>query len=181
MLVVDVVNYLFAEPTELGEAGSRAVPYIQKIVGFSRQRQIPVIFVKKDVHYASIMGGATKGSISVTETEEDFASQEIIPELAPKPGELIISKTHASAFFCTPLSVYLRQKGIDTLLICGATTSGCVRATTVDAYSNGFRTFLIEEGCFDRSLTSHNVSLFELNAKYADVISFEKALECLGR
>ena len=97
-------------------------------------------------------------------------------ELAPAPGELVIHKERASAFFGTPLIAHLQQKRIDSLIICGESTSGCVRASTVDAYSYGFHNVVVEECTYDRSLITHKVNLFDLHHKYADVMHIEEVL-----
>ena len=108
--------------------------------------------------------------------EELYAIQE---ELAPAPGELIIRKESASAFFGTPLIAHLTQLGIQTLIVCGESTSGCVRATAVDAYSHGFHVVLVEECCFDRSIISHKVNLFDMHHKYADVMHVDEVVKHL--
>ncbi len=93
----------------------------------------------------------------------DFA---IRPEFKPQPQDVVITKQRASVFFGTPLVAHLTQLGVQTLIICGESTSGCVRATAVDAYSLGFHVVLVEECCFDRSILSHKVNLFDMHHKY---------------
>jgi nicotinamidase-related amidase len=95
-------------------------------------------------------------------------------EFKPEPADLIICKQRASAFFGTSLIAHLIQQGINSLIICGETTSGCVRASVVDAYSHGFHPVVVEECCFDRSLLSHKINLFDLHHKYADVMHLEE-------
>lgn len=97
----------------------------------------------------------------------------IRPEFQPQPGDIVIHKMRASVFFGTPLIAHLTQLGVQTVIICGESTSGCVRATAVDAYSHGFHVVLVEECCFDRSLLSHKVNLFDMHHKYADVIGVD--------
>ena len=91
-------------------------------------------------------------------------------------GEVVIYKERASGFFGTPLIAHLRQAGADSLIIFGESTSGCVRASTVDAYSYGFHNVVVEECTYDRSMLSHKVNLFDLHHKYADVMHIEKVL-----
>ena len=86
---------------------------------------------------------------------------------------MVIYKHAPSAFFCTPLITYLTQLKIDTLLTCGGSTSGCVRASVVDAASNRIKVSLIEECTFDRGQASHAINLFDMNAKYADIVNLE--------
>ena len=89
---------------------------------------------------------------------------------AIRAGEIVIRKTQASAFFGTDLAAHLIYRGVDTLLIAGCTTSGCVRATVVDAFSHNLRVTVVEDGCFERCQASHAVNLFDMNSKYADVL-----------
>src|SRR5262249_29011268 len=101
---------------------------------------------------------------------------DIKAELAPQAGELVIYKERASAFFGTPLVAHLQMKKIDSLIICGESTSGCVRASTVDAYSYGFHNTVVEECTYDRALINHKVNMFDLHHKYADVMHIEEVL-----
>lgn len=104
----------------------------------------------------------------------------IRPEFRPEPGEVVVTKQRASGFFGTPLSAHLTQLGIRTLIVCGESTSGCVRASAVDGYSHGYQVVLVEECCFDRSEISHKVNLFDLHHKYADVMKVEEVLAHLA-
>ena len=97
-----------------------------------------------------------------------------------KPGDTVIFKQRTSGFFGTPLIAHLTQLKIDTVIIFGESTSGCVRASTVDGYSNGFHMVMAEECCFDRSEISHKVNLFDLHHKYADVMKAQEIVEILG-
>jgi nicotinamidase-related amidase len=105
---------------------------------------------------------------------------DIIDELAPLPGEVVLKKTAPSAFNGTPLLGELTRLGIDTLLIAGESTSGCVRASVVDAASARFRVNVIEECVFDRHEACHAINLFDMNQKYADVISISDALDFIA-
>ena len=98
-----------------------------------------------------------------------FAS--IAPELSPRPDELVVSKQYASAFFGTSLASTLTAKGVDTVILTGLTTSGCIRATGVDSMQHGFRTVIVEDAVGDRDERPHRANLFDLGAKYADVVS----------
>ncbi len=100
----------------------------------------------------------------------------IRPEFKPQAGDVVITKQRASVFFGTPLTAHLTQLGIQTLIVCGESTSGCVRATAVDAYSHGYQVVLVEECCFDRSLLSHKVNLFDMHHKYVDVMHVDQVL-----
>ncbi len=100
--------------------------------------------------------------------------------LVPEPDELVVSKQYPSAFFGTSLASTLTAMGIDSVLLGGLTTSGCVRASCVDAMSHGFRTAVVAEACGDRHPDPHRANLFDMNAKYADVVSEEAAIAYLA-
>jgi maleamate amidohydrolase len=106
----------------------------------------------------------------------DPADYVIRPEFKPQQGDVVITKQRASVFYGTPLMAHLTQLGIQTLIVCGESTSGCVRATAVDAYSNGFHVVLVEECCFDRSELSHKVNLFDMHHKYTDVMHLNEVV-----
>ncbi len=90
--------------------------------------------------------------------------------LAPRAGELVIDKQYPSAFFGTSLASTLHTAGVDTIILCGLSTSGCVRATCVDSMSHGFVTIVARDACGDRHPGPHEANLFDMNAKYADVL-----------
>jgi hypothetical protein len=94
--------------------------------------------------------------------------------IAPQAGEWVLEKTKASAFFQTPLASYMVKNQIDSVVVCGVSTSGCVRASVVDSFSNGFTTFVVDDCCFDRSNFAHCANLFDMNAKYATVVSSDE-------
>ena len=102
---------------------------------------------------------------------------EIVNEIKPGPTDIVVRKIKPSGFFEAPMMSYLTNFGADSLIVTGTTTSGCVRATAVDAFSNNFRVAVVEDGCFDRSEISHAVSLLDMHAKYADVVRSGDALE----
>jgi nicotinamidase-related amidase len=106
-----------------------------------------------------------------SEVVADPATNKIVKEIAPVPGDVVVLKTRPSIFFGTPFVTMLTARGIDTLIMCGTTTSGCVRASVVDAFSYGYKVVVIEEATFDRGQVSHQINLFDMNAKYADVLS----------
>lgn len=97
-------------------------------------------------------------------------------QLTPGAGDWVVRKHYASAFFGTDLAGSLTLRGVDTVVVCGFSTSGCVRATALDALQNGFRPIVVREACADRSVRAHDSNLFDLDAKYADVVSLAEAL-----
>ena len=163
--------------TSCGEQAWQALPRIKTLIESCREASIPVVYTKGDPEYKVVCGGSTKSQLDATEAEVRAIFSEGFPKMiAPGPDDFVLRKTKASAFFGTPLPIYLTTKGTDCLIICGTTTCGCVRATVVDAFSYGYPTFVVEECCFDRSRFSHLVNLFEMNQKYADVMTLEETV-----
>src|SRR4029077_2751251 len=98
----------------------------------------------------------------------------------PAPGERIVEKKYASAFFGTNLDVELRSLGVDTVVMAGCTTSGCIRASAIDSLQHGFHTIVVREAVGDRAAGPHEANLFDIDAKYADVVPLAEALGALG-
>ncbi len=147
-----------------GENAWKAMPPTLKLFAAARRAGAPIIYTTR---HADTQGVQSTNRRTGREAEDLYAIQ---PELAPAPGDLVIHKERASAFFGTPLAAHLRMMKIESLIICGESTSGCVRASTVDAYSHGFHNVVVEECAYDRSTLSHKVNLFDLHHKYADVM-----------
>ncbi len=165
--------------TSCGEAGWAAMESILQLMKACRARNVPIIFSTNDPLSIRFSWGPTKRSGH--QGEMDLVGNEIAEYIKPLPSEWVLRKTKASAFFGTPLAAALVNLQIDCLLIAGATTSGCVRATVVDAFSHRFPCFIVEECVFDRFELSHLVNLFDMNAKYADVITLREAIDLLNR
>ena len=160
--------------TSCGKVAWQSIPRIRKLVHACRERKIPVVYSTSDAEFIEAMGNATKRAKERT-TAGDIAME--FPEMIrPRAGEFIVRKARASAFFGTHLITYLVRKGVDSLLVTGCTTSGCIRGTVLDGYSYGFPTFVIEECVFDRSPFSHLANLYEMNSKYGTVISLNEAM-----
>ncbi len=165
---VAVVNKEF--DGSCGENAWKAMPPTQKLFAAARRAGVPIVYTTR---HADTSGVHSTNRKKLEETEDLYAIQ---PDLAPEPGEIVIYKERASAFFGTPLITHLRKLGADSLIICGESTSGCVRASTVDAYSFGFHNTLVEECTYDRSMLSHKVNLFDLHHKYADVMHADEVI-----
>ena len=105
---------------------------------------------------------------------------DIVAEIAPKPQDIVIYKIKPSAFNGTPLRGFLTQLKADSLIVTGTTTSGCVRASVIDAFSENYLITMVEEGCFDRSQASHAINLCDMHAKYADVVPADEVLEYIS-
>jgi nicotinamidase-related amidase len=153
-----------------GENAWRALPHTQKLFAAARRAGIPVIYTTRHVD----TGGVQSTNRNLKRMGDDI--YDIKEELKPEPGELVIYKERASGFFGTPLIAHLQMKGIDSLIICGESTSGCVRASTIDAYSYGFHNVVVEECTYDRAMINHKVNLFDLHHKYADVMHIEEVV-----
>ncbi|MGE3861213.1 MAG: isochorismatase family protein [Burkholderiaceae bacterium] len=161
--------------TSCGDRAWRAVPGVSKLIAHFRSLGLPVIFphvAPKGPNDGGRLADKLPGVLSVPP-----AGYEFVREVAPAPGEITIAKYHASAFFGTALISHLVDHRIDTLFVTGGTTSGCVRATAVDASSLGFKVVVPFDCVYDRSQTCHAVNLFDLASKYADVVDVDRAIE----
>lgn len=163
--------------TACGLPGWEALPWIAELLAAGRSARRPIIFTKPDWQVESHLGGTTVGDWPTRPKEEDRIPQAI----APLARELVLMKPRTSAFFATYLQAYLIRKRVHTVVVGGSTTSGCVRATVVDGMSFGFDMVIASDACFDRSPTSHAVSLFELEAKYAEVMRTRTICEHVRR
>lgn len=158
-------------PSSCGEHAWRAIAPTQRLFAAARALGLPIFYTTGETREAS-KPAAVKATNRRSPAQSPDAYR-IRPEFAPQPGDVIITKQRASGFFGTPLVAHLTQLQIDTIIVCGESTSGCVRASTVDGYSYGYHMVMAEECCFDRSLLSHKVNLFDLHHKYADVLKTE--------
>ena len=155
--------------TSCGQAGWDAVRQISRLVSSARERDVPIVYPYVAPKQAIDAGRTGEKIPSLLEVPD--RGYAFVEEVAPQPPDLLIPKRHPSAFFGTPLVSYLIDMGIDTVVITGCTTSGCVRATASDAFAYNFHCAVVEDAVYDRSPTSHAVNLFDIQSKYADVIS----------
>ena len=155
-------------PSSCGQYAYAAIEPTKQLFAAARSAGLPIFYSTGDVRAESrpSLVTATKRNKPPLDSA-DFA---IRAEFKPQAQDVVITKQRASVFFGTPLTAHLTQLGIQTLIVCGESTSGCVRATAVDAYSHGYHVVLVEECCFDRSLLSHQVNLFDMHHKYCDVM-----------
>jgi nicotinamidase-related amidase len=164
-------------PTSCGEDGWHAIAHIAELVLLFREKERPVIFphvARKVGQDQGAFSAKIPGIMRIPSEGYDF-----VREVAPEPGELLLPKTQASAFFGTPLATYLIGAGVDSLVVTGCTTSGCVRASVVDACALNFKSNVPSDAVYDRSPTSHAVNLFDIASKYADVMPTQVAIERL--
>ena len=193
LLVIDV-NWAFCgewpEPilesikrwrTSCGEESWAALEYIKELIEAARSKGVPVIYATGERRPDNWDAGSwrwksTRGDEASGTVHDNIDGNEIVTMIAPGPRDIVIKKQKPSGFFGTNLASYLTLLGCDSVIVVGTTTSGCVRATVVDAFSHNYRVMLAEEGCFDRSEASHAVSLCDMHAKYADVVSAAEIL-----
>jgi maleamate amidohydrolase len=171
---VDIAGAMREYPTATGNRGWAAVDALTPVLAAARACGIPVLFPHVAPKTDTTPGGFRAKSPSLA--SPDLAAYEFVAEAAPLPGERLVPKDHPSAFFETGLVTTLVQLGVDTVLLAGCTTSGCVRASAVDAFSYGFRVGVIGDAVYDRTDSAHHASLFDLSSKYADVISSADAI-----
>jgi nicotinamidase-related amidase len=168
-------------PYSCGEAGWEAAASISRLLEVARAVVVPTVFTTGVPPGPASTGPgrwADKGPHQVS--LERLAAGHAIPEIIqPAPGEMVLAKEKPSAFFATPLPAYLFDRGVDSVIVCGGTTSGCVRSTVIDAFSYNLRAAVVAEATFDRAPTSHAVSLFDLDQKYADVVTEDETIEHL--
>lgn len=166
-----VLDAIAQAPLSCGDRAWNAVAVIRRLLAVARGADVPVAY--------TVMGGrgpefglawARKrrgdGVVATTATGPGH----VVDAVRPHAGDLVVTKAKPSAFHGTDLHSQLAQREVDTVVVCGGTTSGCVRATAVDAFSFDYRTVVVEDACFDRGEASHWMSLFDLQQKYADVV-----------
>ncbi len=182
LILVDFVNSFVDETQFGGPAIVAAVQATRPLLAAFRKASLPVVFTR--VVFADDGANQNVFCIKVPPlaqlTESAFGSQ-IVSQLTPEPGEFVLRKISASAFFSTGLSEWLHLRGVDTTVIVGCTTSGCVRATAVDAMQFNFRTVVIEDCVGDRAPEPHAANLFDMRQKYADVMTRDIFLQSLTK
>jgi maleamate amidohydrolase len=167
-----------AYPNACGQYAYAAIEPTKRLFAAARAAGLPIFYSTGDVRSESrpAFVSATK-RVKPSIDPSDYA---IRPEFMPLAGDVVITKQRASAFYGTPLAAHLTQLGIQTLIVCGESTSGCVRASAVDAYSCGYHVVLVEDCCFDRSELSHKVNLFDMHHKYADLMRLDEVIAHLA-
>lgn len=169
--------------THCGEAGWNSVPHTERLMKLCREKKFPIFYTvserRADLLDSGVQVGKSHRGGEKTVLAGTHATQTVAP-LAPRPEDILISKRKPSAFFGTPLMSHLNFLDVDTIVLTGCTTSGCIRATALDAFSYNFKVVIPEETTFDRFASSHAMSLFNLNCKYADVIGADEVHEQLS-
>jgi maleamate amidohydrolase len=178
LLIVDFVNG-FADPAIFGGGNiPSAIANTVPLLRTARERGWAIahsrIVYADDGADHNIFSLKVPAMLTLKEREHRSA---IVSELTPAPGELVVRKTVPSAFFGTPLAQWLTQRGVQTLLVAGAVTSGCVRASVVDAMSWGFRPVVLSDCVGDRAMAPHEANMFDMQQKYAAVMTRDQALQ----
>jgi len=181
LILVDFVDAYFNKDSPLYAGVEDALSSALRIRDAARTAGIPVIYTNVVYQKGGADGGVFYRKVPALEA---FVAGNPLGRwpagLEPAAGELVISKQYPSAFFGTSLAETLKTKGIDTLIITGVTTSGCIRATCVDAMSYGFIPIVVADACGDRHAAPHEANLFDMNAKYADVVDERTVIEHLA-
>lgn len=195
LLVIDVTTAFCGEKPEpilesietwrnsCGEEAWDAISVIADLADQAHGRGVPVVYsAGEDSPNRSIYAGrwASKNRRKGEDkTPGRKRGTDIVAPLAPAENDIVIRKSKPSVFFGTSLLSYLIDLGVDSLICCGTTTSGCVRATVIDAFSYNYRVSVVEEATFDRTQSSHAINLFDMGQKYADIVTAEEALKYL--
>lgn len=181
LIVIDMINAFTDADMPLGANLDRQIEAIKPLIEVAHARNVPVIFstvMYEDAEFrdAGIWALKQKGTRSL---KAGTPAVEVDKRLDCRDSDTVLVKKYASCFFGTDLVPRLLTRGVDTLIVTGCTTSGCVRATAVDAVQTGLRPMVVREAVGDRSQAAHDQSLFDLNAKYADVVSLDETLQYL--
>jgi nicotinamidase-related amidase len=165
-------------PTSCGDVAWQAVRNIVPLLAEFRSRKWPVLYPhvapKNKATDSGRLAAKVPAIMNIPEKGYEF-----VAEIAPREGDVLLPKKHPSAFFATPLVSHLIDLGVDTLVVTGCTTSGCVRGSVVDGFSYNFRVIVPSDCVYDRSATSHAVNLFDMASKYADVATSSEIIERL--
>lgn len=180
LLIVDFVNG-FADPAQFGGGNiPQAIASTVPLLATARRQGWAVahsrIVYADDDADGNIFSLKVPGMLTLKEASPASA---IVPGLAPASGEYVVRKSVPSAFYGTMLAAWLAQRGVQTLLVAGCTTSGCVRASVVDAMSAGFRPVVLADCVGDRAIGPHEANLFDMQQKYAAVMARDAALEAI--
>jgi len=183
LLIVDFINAYVMEGAPLFAPDVvTAVDETIPLLSLAREKQIPVLYTKVLYNKNFRDGGIFIQKVPVLKTMvEGEPLAEIVPQLTPIESDIIIVKQYASAFFGTSLAATLTSLGVDTLLLTGCSTSGCIRASAVDGMQYGFRVIVPRECVADRHPGPHEANLFDINSKYGDVVSKSEVMEYLGK
>jgi maleamate amidohydrolase len=182
LVLVDLVEAYFNPDAELYMGTDDCLASAARVLAAAREAGIPVVHTRVSFAAGGVDGGPFFRKIAaLRHFVGDGPLGAIRPEVAPLPEEIVLVKQYASSFFGTSLSSTLTGLGVDTLIIVGVSTSGCIRATAVDAIQNGYIPLVVRDAVGDREPGPHEANLFDLQAKYAEVVSEATVLDYLAR
>lgn len=195
LLVVDVQNYMIGQPDDAdnlehfpfscGLDAQNALPNIHALIAACRRSGCPVIFTRFVISADDDSRARLRDKVGIgREFDENLYFEgtfgaELHKSIAPRPGEEVIDKARRSAFFKTPLLDLLNQHEVDSIIVCGGSTSGCIRPTVCDAEQHDFRVVVAEDAIFDRFKAVHALNLFDMSRAQADVLPTVEILERL--
>jgi maleamate amidohydrolase len=186
LLLIDLYNFVYdggnrpvheiEEEFSLtcGEYAWEAIEPTKRLISAARAAKIPIIYSTRHLDTGAIL--STK---SVKRRKRGPDAYEIFPAFKSEPGDTVVYKERASVFYGTPMIARLNKLDVRSLIICGESTSGCVRNTVQDAYMNGYQVAIVEECTYDRNIISHKVNLFDMHHKYADVMHVGEVVQHL--
>ena len=180
LLVVDMVQAYFEPSCPLYAEVEDTLASTIRLIAAARSTPIPIMYTNVVYQAGGVDGGLFFKKAPVLEAFISGSPLGNWPDgIAPREGEIVISKQYPSAFFGTSLAATLTAQSIDTVILCGLTTSGCVRASCLDTVSNGFIPIVVSDACGDRHTEPHEANLFDMNAKYGDVLRECEVIEHL--
>jgi maleamate amidohydrolase len=181
LVLVDLIRAYFEPGAAFYLGSDECLGAAARVLAAARQAAVPVLFTRVEYDRDGISGGLFVRKIpALRRLVAGDPLGEIMPGVAPGDREIVVVKQYASAFFGTSLAATLRTLGVDTLIITGVSTSGCVRATAVDALQHGFVPLVVRQAVGDRDPGPHEAALFDLQAKYAEVVDEDAVLAWLG-
>lgn len=178
LLVVDFINGFTDPSTPLGGDFSAQIGATQELLSTFRDAGLPIVFttIAYESHYRDA-GMWIRKVPSLEILRKGTRMVEVDDRIRPRTDEYVLEKKFASSFFKTDLESYLKARGVDTVIMVGCTTSGCVRASAIDSISCGFHTIVVAEATGDRAQGPHEANLFDIEAKYGDVVSLREATD----
>lgn len=180
VLIVDMQVGLNDPSYRVGADQTPAVEAIRELLPAAREKNVPIIYVQTGYRPDGKDGGVFMKKIpGLIELQLDSPGYAVDPRIAPEEGDFVVEKKFASAFFQTNLPSLLVNEGIDTVILTGCSTSGCIRAAAIDGVSNGYRMILPEECVSDRAEGPHQANLFDIDSKYGDVVPLAEVIEHL--
>lgn len=177
LLLVDLIRAYFTPDSELYLGSDACLASAARLLVTARRVAVPVVHTRVEYSAGGVDGGVFFRKVgALRHLTAGSAAGEFMPEVAPRPGEAVVVKQYASGFFGTSLASTLTSLGADTTVIAGVSTSGCVRATAVDACQHGFVPLVVRDAVGDRDAGPHEANLFDLQAKYAEVVDEDTAV-----